>query len=174
MSTVHVEDRAVVTAAIRLLLERTQLIAFQYDSGFTIHFQRDLSENSSLPVQMSLVLRAHWSPAATDEIPPGLVVNQPELLHCKAEQPYQAFRIMSFVGHSVDHVDVGDDSSLTVLLSSGNMIRVAGREEEWDFSWYLFVPSDNLGVDKWSINCDAAGFIDATWPGEAPLPTKVE
>jgi hypothetical protein len=79
---------------------------------------------------------------------------------------------MSFVGHKVEHVEIDSDSSLSLLLSSGDLIRVSGLEDEWDFSWYLFVPSNFPGVDAWSINCDALGNLEGSWPAEANIPSS--
>jgi hypothetical protein len=169
-----VNDRAIVTAVVRLLLEQTELIAFQYDSGFTVHFQRPLPDRSGLPIQVSLVLRAKWWFGEYDEIPTDMKAKNSGILKCNPDQPYKAFKLMSSVGHNVDQVDLGFDSSLRLQLSNSEILTVAGREVEWDFSWYLFVRSDTPGVDSWSINCDSAGNLEAVWPADAPVPVKAD
>ena len=82
----------------------------------------------------------------------------------------QAFKLMTFLGQQVEHVEVAPDSALSLRFSDGGVIRVVGREVEWDFSWHLFVPSDFPGVDRWSINCDANGELEGCWPAEAHIP----
>ncbi len=164
------EDRGSITAVVRLLLLDAELIAFQYDSGFTVHFQHPLPQaNTTWPVTSSLVLRSRWWPGVDKGIPVGLTATDQEGISCRPEQPYQAFRLMGFVGQKVEHVEIASDSSLSILLSGGHLICVPGKEAEWDFSWYLFVPSDFPGADTWSISCDNVGNLYGTWPADAKL-----
>jgi hypothetical protein len=172
-NSVHVEDRTVLTAVARLLIEGADLIAFKYDSGFTIHFQHEMSRaESALPVQVSLVLRAPWSPGEVDGVPSNLTVADLSRIRCRPEQPYQAFSLMTLLGQKVEHVEIAANGSMTLGFSSAGKIRIAGVEKEWDFSWYLFVPSDFPGVDTWSINCDATGNLEGCWPAEANIPAS--
>lgn len=170
MSTVTTSDRVAAIAVLRLLLEESELISFKYDSGFTVAFQQSLPQrNKELPVQVSLVLRAAWWPTAAREVPETLRVQDSAVL-CRPEQPYQAFKLMTFIGRKVERIEVDLESTLSLFLSGGNVLRVAGTDEEWEFSWYLFSPSTVPGADSWSINCDAVGNIEGCWPSEARIP----
>jgi len=172
-STVNSQERVVVSAVVRLLLEGTELIAFQYDSGFTAHFQHDLPlKNPAFPAQVSLVLRGPWSPDETEVVPPELIPD-PEKTTCKPDQPFKAFKLMSFVGRKVEHAEVGLDSSLLLSLSGGATIAIAGREDEWDYSWYLYVRSDFPGADSWAITCHSNGDLEGAWPSNAPIPSAI-
>ncbi len=173
-ASLNVTDRTIVMAVVRLLLEGTEVVAFQYDSGFTVHFQRPLPERSGLPLQASLVLRAKWWTGDSDEVPVHMIVQSPEIFKCNLDQPYQAFKLMSFIEHNVDQVDIDAGSSLKLFLSNGDLLTIQGKETAWDFSWYLFVPSDTPGVDTWSVNCDASGNLEGAWPADAPIPPTVE
>lgn len=168
---VRVDDRMILTAVVRLLLEGTEVSAFQYDSGFTLHFQRPLPDRTGLPIQVSLVLKARWWVGDRDEIPLEMNVKDPALLKCGAERPYQAFKLMTFVGHTVKQADVDSSSNLRLLLSQGEVLTVQGVEPAWEFSWYLFVPSEIPGVDSWAVNCDSSGSLEGSWPQNAPIPT---
>jgi hypothetical protein len=93
------EDRDEITTVVQLLLLEAELIAFQYTSGFTVHFQHSLPQaNAARPVTCSLVLRSRWWPGGTSEIPSAFAFTSQEGVSCQPEQPYQAFRLMSFVG----------------------------------------------------------------------------
>jgi hypothetical protein len=170
-SNITTEDRVAVTAVTRLLLEGSVLIAFKYDGGFTVDFQHEIGRSErGLPIQVSLVLRGRWWPGPEAGIPPKFSTSPGETL-CKPEQPYQAFKLMSFVGQAVEHVEIASDGALMVTLTGGNALQVPGREDEWEFSWYLFARSDFPGADAWSVNCAADGELSGSWPTGTHLPT---
>ena len=169
-TNITTEDRVAVIALARLMLEGSVLIAFKYDSGFTIDFQHEIGRpERGLPIQVSLVLRGRWRPSLEAGIPPEFSTFPGEVL-CKPEQPYQAFMLMSFVGQKVEQLNIGPDGTLMVTLTGANNFQVAGREDEWEFSWYLFAPSDFPGVDAWSVNCGGDGELSGSWPAGTHVP----
>jgi hypothetical protein len=113
-----VHDRAALTPLARLLRERSHLIAFQYDSGFTVRFRHEIPRaHPALPVQISLVLRVPWWPGNASDIPPNLSVADAARIHCSPEQPYQAFTLMTLIGWRVEHVEIAPYRSMTIRFS---------------------------------------------------------
>lgn len=166
------QDRVVLAAAARILLVGADLMAFQYDSGFTVHFQHSVAERVAyrFPVQVSVVLRARWWPVTAALEADELRFPQAKGVLCRPEQPFQAYKLMSFIGRTVTVAEIAPDSSLRIVLSNGDTIHASGNEDEWEFSWYIFVPSNTPGVDVWSINCDNSGKVEGSWPSDISIP----
>ncbi len=166
---VTTHDRPRIVSTIRQLLQGMELASFKYDSGFTIHFQDVGKLKVGLPAQVSLVLRGNWRWLPRVPFPANLTIDRIEGIRSRPEQPQQAFGLMTLIGETIEHVQVGDDSSITLVFSRNHELCVAGREEEWEFSWYLFVPSDFPGVDTWSITCYSSGKLEGVWPADARI-----
>lgn len=63
------------------------------------------------------------------------------------------------------HVD--ENSNLTLVLSDGRVMRVQRINQEWEESWFLELPIDDIDRDQWSIVCDSEGHIAGRFPGSA-------
>lgn len=177
MSTNTIEqDRDVLAAAARMPLVGADLMAFQYDSGFTVHIQHSVAERVAcrFPVQVSVVLRARWWPVTAAQEADDPRFRSAKGVLCRPEQPFQAYKLMSFIGRTVHVAEIERDSSLRIVLSNGDTIHASGKEDEWEFAWYIFAPSNTPGVDVWSINCDSSGKLEGFWPSDISIPLELD
>jgi len=163
---------------LTLLLQDAEIANFESWVEFIIRFQRDNTKRNPalqkwfgdrrIPPMFCLRLRGKWW--IGDEETWALSVEQFPLKGVPPlapEAPLQASSLMMILGTGISALRVDGGSNPTFVLSDGRVVRVKGTNKEWEESWFLELPIDDIDRDQWSIVCDSEGRIAGKFPGSA-------
>lgn len=160
---------------LSLLIQDAAIANFDYWSEFILRIQRDDAQRSEelrnwfgenrIPSLFCLRLRAKWRIGEKQEweksvrdFPIKGIPPIPE------EAPLQAGLLMMLLGCGIATIRLDESSGLTLVLSDGRLLTVAGINEDWEESWFLELPVDDPDRDEWSIICDCNGRIAGRFP----------
>ena len=160
---------------ITLLLERAEIANFEYWAEFIIRLQRDEANTPlalrewfggrRIPPLFCLRLRGKWWIGAREEWSASLqqfpVKGTPPI---PPEAPLQASTLMTLLGLAISTLRVNDGGGIALVLSDGRVVNIEGTNPEWNESWFLELPIDDVDRDQWSMVCDSEGHITGTYP----------
>ncbi len=165
---------------LTLLLQDAEIANFEYWGEFILRIQRDNAKTNPglqewfgarrIPPLFCLRLRGKWW--VGEEKQWELSVQQfpvKGVAPIAKEAPLQASTIMMMLGCEISAIRANKNSDLTLVLSDGRLVTIAGTNEEWAESWFLELPVDDPDRDQWTIVCDSQGLIGGSFPGFAAV-----
>jgi len=157
-----VRDAVGVSKIIRKLLNRAGLVALRFTGDVSLEFQRTpTGDDETVPVSTVLTLRSQWWIGDRGDREQALQGTLP--FKAAPEVTRQALRISGIVslfggGQEVLDAAVNDDGTLVISTLLGALI-VSGREDDFEESWIIDIPTDVPYHDRWSVVCTSTGEL---------------
>ena len=160
---------------LRSLVQDARIANFEYWSEFILRIQRDDAERcqelrewfgkNRIPSLFCLRLRSKWHIGEEQEWKRSV-----EMFPIKGispipeEAPLQASLLMMLLDCDISGVHIDQDGSLTLILSDGRSLKINGKNDDWEESWFFELPVDDPDREQWLVVCDSEGNIAGKFP----------